>query len=142
MTNVEKMTVAVSKALEPGESIKARAAGRTTIKRGVDNSIVDGLVCATEYHVYITTCSFWPFRPSEPYHFVFERVGIPTFDKDKSKLYLPIPSAQMFELENVLENPNPEELTEFIKSKKSSTGKVAPPGQTQTVNVYNNSSRD
>lgn len=116
MINIEKLTQIINPHLEADEKIQAKIAGRTIVNNGAGEEIVDGLIGATEHRIFVLINSIsinnrkiWPFA--------FTQVLLSKFDESENKFHL-IVSEKSFVFTDVLRNPNPQELIQFINNKK------------------------
>lgn len=116
MINIDKLTQIINGHLEADEKIEAKIAGRTIVNNGAGEEIVDGLIGATEHRIFVLINSIsinnrriWPFA--------FTQVQLSKFDESENKFHL-IVSEKSFVFTDVLRNPNPQELIQFINNKK------------------------
>ncbi|NUM72970.1 hypothetical protein HUU40_01275 [candidate division KSB1 bacterium] len=123
MINIEKLTQIINSHLETDEKIEAKIAGRTTVNNGAGEEIVDGLVGATQHHVWILINSF---NNRVVRAFDFAQIKSFNFYEKSNEFYIGV-SERLFVFSGVLNDPNPRELVQFIFRKKASS---------QTINNF------
>lgn len=132
MAIIDKLTQIVARKLEPGEGIKAKVAGKVTLGRGANTTIVDGLVAATEHRVFVATRSFFKHDVRD---LTFTQIEIPKFYQTQNSLFLHTPGMP-FLLTDVSSDVDANELIQFIANKKNPPGKTPPPGQINITQNY------
>lgn len=116
MANIDKLTQIASSELKAGEEFKHTTAGKTVVS-SAGGEIVDGFIGATDHNVIILVYSL--FGTKRLQCFAHSQTAIPSFNEDENSIALGLPGGETFLITEVLTNPKPKDLIDFIKKKRA-----------------------
>lgn len=115
MINIDKLAKIASEALKAGEEFKATIAGKV-VSAGGGGEFVNCFIGATDHRVIVLVKSL--FGGGELTDFAFTQITEFQFNEKENRFYFTA-AGEHYVLRDVPRIPNPKDLANFIKGKKT-----------------------
>jgi hypothetical protein len=114
--DIDKLTAKANSRLHDGEVFRARTAGKIFIHADETAHTVKGFIGATDHRVIVLIS---PALASDRFHeFALTEVSEYLFNESENTFYL-VAAGEHFIITDVLADPKPKDLSEFIRKKKT-----------------------